>query len=113
MTIEILNKNLDSDWESDLIYLTIDPKQIGGRKISIKRLSIIWEEVTGDFDGTLEFLLNDLNDVTTKAAEITINSDENKNDATTFLMNDNYDKLKIRFTKNGIMGGNIKIIATY
>lgn len=113
MTIEILNKTLENDWESDLISLDISPKQTGGKKLKPDRINIIWDNVTGSFDGDLSIYINDLDNILTLAANITISSASNIDDSTVFIVTSSFDKLKFKFAKNGIIAGNIKILVTY
>lgn len=99
----ILDPSIDSEY---LFNCDINKIQNFGRRAKIHQIEIVWEGLSGTFNGELN-IYQESNYSTTLIEKININ---NASDSKIILLNNYNGKIKVEYKSNLIASGNIKFI---
>lgn len=99
----IKDEPLWQNWTSAWFQL-----HIGGRQSS--SLQIVWENVTGITDGTINIYVSNDFRASSLAYSLTVNSESNLDDALMLILTSPFNYMKIDYVKNNIIAGKLNLI---
>lgn len=109
--LEILREhNMGQNAESDWILIEKDNFfDFEKKEQRIKSIQILWDNVSGELNGELIFLLSNDMEFSTLSKVMKIKSSSNKDDADLLVFYPCFKYLKIIYKKNGITDGILTI----
>jgi len=108
---KIKSKDLAINFQSE--EFPLEQESFSGKSIPARSVQIIWQNLAGAFDGTLEIWTSSGEIGAVKLATFTPSGTDNLQNAIIYFLTQPYAKLFIKYSANGNISGRLDMFLNY